>query len=134
MTGPKINANKPLTTKPGTKRDASQKHKPLITSENNPRVKKLIGSDSTESTGRITELTVPTAMAASNADGKLAMSTPGTARSTINKPNAVANVVMRYPTMLLFMFKFNKRLGKNEHWFKTVNFICKLTYPDLDLA
>jgi hypothetical protein len=104
-TGPKIKANKPLTTKPGTNKDANQKHKPLTISENSPRVKKLIGSDNTDSTGRITELTTPTATAANNAAGKLAMSTPGTAKSTTSNPKAVAKVVATYPMMLLFMFK-----------------------------
>lgn len=103
ITGPKMKASKPLTTKPGTNRDANQKHTPLTTSENNPRVKKLIGIDRAEITGRIAELTTPTATAANIAAGKLAMSTSGTARSTTSKPSAVAKVVTRYPTMLVFM-------------------------------
>lgn len=98
-----MKASKPLTTKPGTNKDANQKHMPLTTSENSPRVKKLIGKDRTERTGRIAELTTPTATAANNAAEKLAMSTPGTTKSTTSKPSAVAKVVTRYPMMLVFM-------------------------------
>jgi hypothetical protein len=36
ITGPKMNAMSPLTTKPGTKIEASQKHTPFTTNENNP--------------------------------------------------------------------------------------------------
>jgi hypothetical protein len=103
ITGPKMKASNPLTTKPGTNRDANQKHKPLTTSENSPNVRKLIGRDRTERTGRIAELTNPTATAANKAAGKLAMFTPGTTRSTTNNPNAVAKVVTRYPMMLVFI-------------------------------
>jgi len=98
-----MNANKPLTIKPGANKDANQKQKPLTTKENSPSVKKLIGSDRVESTGRMTELTNPMTTPAINALGKLAMFTPGITKSTISKPNAVAKVVTRYP-MILFIF------------------------------
>ena len=56
-----------------------------------------------ERMGRMKELTAPTATAATIAAGKLAISTPGTAKSTINSPNAVAIVVTRKPTIFMFM-------------------------------
>ncbi len=98
-----MNANKPFTAKPGTNKDANQKQKPLTTRENSPRVKKLIGSDNIESTGRMVEFTNPMTTPATNALGKLAMFTPGTSKSMISKPKAVAKVVKKYP-MILFMF------------------------------
>ena len=99
----------PCIAKPGTSRAANHKHTPLTTSENKPRLKKLIGSDKIDSTGRIVELIPPTTTAAINAAGKLAMSTPGTTVSMTSKPNAVANVVTRYAMVLLFMFLMTKK-------------------------
>ena len=98
-----MNARGPLTRKPGTNNDANQKQKPFTMNENKPKLKKLIGKESKESTGRITELTAPTATAAIIAAGKLAMLTPGTTKSTINSPNAVAIVVTKKPTMFMFI-------------------------------
>lgn len=104
ITGPKMKATIPCIAKPGTSRAANHKHTPLTTSENKPRLKKLIGSDRIDSTGRIVELIPPTTTAAINAAGKLAISTPGTTVSMTSKPSAVANVVTRYAIVLLFMF------------------------------
>lgn len=99
-----MKAIKPCTINPGTNRAANQKHRPLMTNENSPKLKKLIGSDNTDSTGRTVEFTPPTATAASKAAGKLAIVTPGTTKSTTSKPKAVAKVVTRYPMRLLFIY------------------------------
>ena len=56
---------------------------------------KVSGRDSSDRIGLIEELTNPIATAAIIAAGKLAISTPGTIRSTISKPNAVASVVTK---------------------------------------
>jgi hypothetical protein len=93
MTGAKIKAIKPLTPNPGTKIDASQKHKPLTTREKVPKLKRLSGNDKTEIMGLIPELTKPIAVAAIKAAGKLANLTPGKIRSTTSKLKAVANKV-----------------------------------------
>ncbi len=59
MTGPKIVAAIPWTEKPGTIAPANQKQKPLMTKENNPRVRMLTGKDNTEMSGRIEPLIAP---------------------------------------------------------------------------
>ena len=93
--GPKINARIPLTINPGISTEASQKHRPLTTRENSPRVKIFNGNDKVDRIGRINELINPIAIAASRGTAKLsvAKSTPGTAKSTISKLRAVASQV-----------------------------------------
>lgn len=98
-----MNASGPLTVKPGTNNDANQKQKPFTMNENKPKLKKLIGRDRIERIGRMTELTAPTTTAASIAAGKLAISTPGTTKSTTSNPNAVAIVVTKNPIIFMFI-------------------------------
>ena len=66
---------------------------PLTTSENAPKLKKLSGRERADRIGFTEPLTAPIARAAIKAAGKLAMSTPGTIKSTISKLKAVATVV-----------------------------------------
>jgi hypothetical protein len=97
ITGPKRNATSPRTANPGTSTAANQKQKPLTISENAPNVRKLSGSEKVESTGLTEPLIKPITKAAINAAGKLAIFTPGTTKSTINKLNAVAIAVKNVP-------------------------------------
>jgi len=99
ITGAAIKAIKPATLKPGTKREASQKHKPLTTSENAPKLKMFKGRDSKEITGLMPELTAPITNPANIAAGKLAKLTPGKIISTTNKLSAVARTVKSEPNM-----------------------------------
>jgi hypothetical protein len=91
--GATIKAINPLTANPGTKIEASQKHKPLITSENEPKLTKLRGRDSADKAGLTEELTAPITTPAIRAIGKLASLTPGKIISTTNKLKAVASIV-----------------------------------------
>jgi hypothetical protein len=93
MTGPNKNANKPSTLNPGTSTAASQKQRPLIIREKAPKVTKLRGRVRREMIGFTKELTRPIEAAAIKATGKVAMSTPGTAKSTTSRLKAVASRV-----------------------------------------
>jgi hypothetical protein len=95
ITGPNTNANKPLTANPGTNKEANQKQTPFTISENDPRLKKLSGSDRVDRIGFTEEFTKPIATAAIIAAGNVAISTPGTARSTTSRLRAVANQVKK---------------------------------------
>jgi hypothetical protein len=97
--GARINAKKPFIVNPGTIIDANHSNIPFRTNENNPRVMKVRGSDKTRKTGLIKALTKPITIAASKAEGKLAISTPGTIISTTRSPKAVASIVRKYPIM-----------------------------------
>ena len=109
-TGLKIKPTIPLMANPGTNSATNHRQKPLTTSENNPKLNKLIGTESNDSVGRIVELIPPIATAAMSAAGKLAIFTPGTTKSIINKPSAVASVVianpMRWLVLSFIIFKF----------------------------
>ncbi|OIP71090.1 MAG: hypothetical protein AUK48_12935 [Oscillatoriales cyanobacterium CG2_30_44_21] len=105
--GARINAQKPLIVNPGTIIDANHSNMPLRMNENNPRVMKVSGRDKTCRIGLIKALTKPMTTAASNAEGKLAMSTPGTIRSTTRSPKAVASMVRRYPIMFFNLVNSN---------------------------
>ena len=87
---------------------ASQKQIPFTTKENNPRVRMLRGKDKTDKTGLTDELTKPTAIAAKMAAGNVAISTPGTARSTTSRLNAVAKMVRK---KLSIVCSYVKRVG-----------------------
>ena len=90
--GATIKANKPATLNPGTKSEANQKHKPLITKENAPKLKILMGKDNKDITGLTATLMIPMTAAANKAAGKLAMLTPENIISTTNKLRAVAKM------------------------------------------
>jgi hypothetical protein len=93
MTGATIKAINPVTTNPGTKIEASQKHRPLIIRENEPKLTKLSGRDNVDKTGFTEELTKPITAPAIKAAGKFASLTPGKIISTTNKLKAVASIV-----------------------------------------
>ena len=93
ITGPRIKPRIPWTENPGTSAAASQKQKPLMMRENAPNVKKLSGRERVERIGLSEPLIRPITKAAIKAAGKLAMSTFGTIKSTINKLNAVTSAV-----------------------------------------
>jgi hypothetical protein len=97
--GAKINAKKPFIVNPGTIIEASHSNIPFRTNENNPKVMKVIGRDKTCRIGLTKALTKPMTIAASNAEGKLAISTPGTIISTMRRLKAVASMVRKYPIM-----------------------------------
>jgi hypothetical protein len=98
--GARIKAKKPFIANPGTITEASHSNIPFKTKENNPRVMKVRGSDKTCRIGRMKALTKPITIAASNAEGKLEISTPGTTISTMRSPKAVASIVRKYPIMV----------------------------------
>ena len=100
-TGPKIKARMPWTLNPGTKAAANEKHNPLTIRENAPKVKKLSGNDRVDRTGLTEPLTNPITTAAMMAAGKLAILTPGTTKSTINRLSAVARAVKNIPNIFL---------------------------------
>lgn len=100
--GARIIANKPFIVKPGTIIEANQSNIPFKTNENNPKVTKVSGRDRSCRIGLIKALTSPIMIAANKAAGKLAISTPGTIRSTMRSPKAVANIVTKYPIIFLF--------------------------------
>ncbi len=97
--GAKINAKNPATINPGTNREANQKHKPLTTKENAPKVKIVAGKERIEIMGLTPILTIPMIKAAAIAAGKLAKSTPGKIISTTNKLRAVASIVNSFPNI-----------------------------------
>jgi hypothetical protein len=98
-TGARKNDSNPCTENPGTSTEANQKQTPFSTNENNPKVRKLMGIETNDSTGLITELTKPIATPARIATGNDAMLTPGKMMSTISRARAVIRVVRRYPIM-----------------------------------
>jgi hypothetical protein len=101
ITGPRRKAIIPLTENPGTSNAANQKHKPLMTSENVPNVRKLSGRERAERTGLTEPLINPITKAAIKAAGKLAILTPGTTKSTISKLKAVASAVKSVNNIVL---------------------------------
>jgi hypothetical protein len=98
--GATIKATKPATRKPGTKRAANQKHKPLTTKENPPKLTTLRGKDNNDIAGLTPELIKPITNAATRAAGKFARFTPGKIISTTNKLNAVAKIVKNEPNII----------------------------------
>ena len=80
---------KPWTLNPGTNAAASQKLTPLTTNEKSPNVIRVRGSDNSVINGRIKVLTTAIDNAAIRAAGNVAISTPGTTRSTTSKLRAV---------------------------------------------
>jgi hypothetical protein len=108
ITGAMINAISPLILKPGAKREASHRQNPFTIKENPPKVKKVSGSDKAASIGLIEELTNPIMIAAIKAEGKLAISTPGTRVSTTNSPKPVAKIVTRYAIIFFLLINFYK--------------------------
>lgn len=105
--GATIRDNNPLTLNPGTNTEASQKHTPLTTKENIPKLKKFRGRDSADITGLTAELTSPIDKAAIKATGNEAMLTPGKAMSTTSRLRAVAIKVKKNPS-IFFSKKFIK--------------------------
>ncbi|RUR78274.1 hypothetical protein PCC6912_36160 [Chlorogloeopsis fritschii PCC 6912] len=99
-TGPKRKAISPCTLNPGTKAATSQKQMPLTMSENAPNDKKLSGKDKVDKTGFTDPLTAPITTAAIKAAGKLAILTPGTTKSTINKLKAVIKAANKFPVIV----------------------------------
>jgi hypothetical protein len=95
--GPTMKASNPLTTKPGTRIEANQKQRPLITSAKAPKVMIVRGRERREMRGLIKALIAPIAAAAMRAIGKLAITTPLNRISTTNKPRAVANIDSNNP-------------------------------------
>jgi hypothetical protein len=97
--GARMKAKKPFIVNPGTIIEASHSNMPFRINENNPNVMKVSGRDKTCRIGLIKALTKPMTTDASNAEGKLAISTPGTIKSTTRSPKAVASIVRKYPIM-----------------------------------
>jgi len=93
--GARIKASNPFILKPGAKIEASHRQNPFTIKEKPPKVKKVRGSDKVASIGLIKELTNPIIIAAIKAEGKLAISTPGTRVSTTNSPKPVPKIVTR---------------------------------------
>lgn len=104
--GAKISATKPFIVKPGTITEANQSNIPFTTNENAPKVTKVIGSDRTLRIGAMKAFTNPITIAAIKAEGKFAISTPGTTRSTMRSPKAVANIVTKYPSIIFSCSNF----------------------------
>ena len=98
--GAKIKASKPETLNPGTKREANQKHKPLTTKENAPRLRILRGKDNKDITGLTPTLNNPITNAATKAAGKLAKFTPEKIISTTKRLSAVAKIVKSEPNII----------------------------------
>jgi hypothetical protein len=97
ITGPRKKARTPRTANPGTITPANKKQKPLTTRENAPKVRKLRGKDKAARIGLMELLIKPMTTPAIIAAGKLAIFTPGTTKSTINKLKAVAMTVKSVP-------------------------------------
>ncbi len=100
ITGARIKANKSATLNPGTNNEANQKHKPLTTKENVPRLRILRGRDNKDITGLTPALTIPITNAAIKATGKLAIFTPGNIISTTKRLSAVAKIVKSEPNII----------------------------------
>ena len=105
MIGATIKAIKPATLNPGTNKEASQKHSPLMTSENAPKLKMFMGRESKEITGLTPPLISPITTAATKAAGKLAMLTPEKMISTTSKLRVVASIANKEP-IIFFSPKF----------------------------
>lgn len=97
--GATTKATNPPTLKPGTTIEANQKHKPLTTKENAPKLKIFKGRESMETTGLIPVLTAPTTKPANMAAGKLSNLTPGKMISTTKRLSAVAKTVKSEPNI-----------------------------------
>jgi len=93
ITGATMKANIPTTLNPGTTKEANQKHNPLTTKENAPKLRIFRGKDNKETTGLIPAFTIPMLAAAIKAAGKLAILTPEKMISTTNKLRVVAKIV-----------------------------------------
>lgn len=104
--GAAIKAIRPETLKPGTNSDANQKHKPLITKENAPRLRMFKGKDKSESVGLTLELNKPITNPAIIAAGKLARLTPGKIISTTKRLRAVAKTVKNAPNIFIFSYYY----------------------------
>ena len=100
ITGAKIKANKPTTLKPGTKSEANQKHRPLTTKENAPRLRIFRGKDNKDIMGLTPVLINPITNAAIKAAGKLAIFTPEKIISTTRRLSAVARIVKSEPNII----------------------------------
>jgi hypothetical protein len=107
-TGARRKASSPCTLNPGTRTDANQKHRPLTTIENAPKLKKLSGRDKADRIGFTDELTNPIEIAAIKAAGNVAILTPGTAKSTRSRLSAVAIQVKNIP-IISFFLNFSNR-------------------------
>ena len=105
--GATINAINPATLNPGTNREANQKHKPLMISENPPKVTILRGKDNKDNTGLIPALTTPILAPAINAAGKFARLTPGKIISTTKRLKAVARTDKSEPNINLLTPEFS---------------------------
>lgn len=103
--GATIKAIIPETLKPGTNSEANQKHRPLITSENPPKLRILSGRESKEITGLMPELTKPITSPAAIAAGKLAKLTPEKIMSTTKRLRAVAKIVNSEPIIFMLLLK-----------------------------
>ena len=100
ITGANINDNKPTTLKPGTKIEANQKHKPLTTKENVPKLNIFSGKENNETTGLTPALITPILTPAISAAGKLAIFTPENIISTTKRLNAVVKIVKSEPIII----------------------------------
>jgi hypothetical protein len=109
ITGARIKDTKPATLKPGTKRAANQKHKPLTTKEKVPKLKILRGRDNSDITGFTPELTKPITSAATKAAGKFAKFTPGKIISTTKRLKAVAKMVKNEPNIILLLLFYARQ-------------------------
>jgi hypothetical protein len=98
--GATIKAINPPTRKPGTNREANQKHRPFTTKENPPKVRILMGKDNKDTTGFTPALTRPILAPAIKAAGKLAMLTPGNMISTTKRLRAVAKTAKSEPNII----------------------------------
>jgi hypothetical protein len=101
--GARINAISPFIAKPGARIEANHRQNPFTTKEKIPRVKKVIGKDKAVRIGLMKALTNPMITPATSAEGKLAISTPGTTMSTTSRLNAVAKTVNKYPIIFFLL-------------------------------
>ena len=100
-----IKASIPATLNPGTNTEASQKHKPLITKVNAPKLRIFRGRDNKDIIGLTPELTMPITNAAIKAAGKLAKFTPVKMISTTRRLKVVAKIVKNEPNIIKFLLK-----------------------------
>ena len=95
-------APKPATLKSGVKLAASMSIKAFKMKVNNPKVRILIGSVRSKSTGFTRTLISPIMMIATIAVPKSLISIPGTILATINKAKALINHLMTIPILLWY--------------------------------
>jgi len=98
-----MKAISPFISKPGARIEASHRQNPFTTKEKIPKVRNVIGKDKAVRIGLMKALTSPMITPAINAEGKLAIFTPGTMISTISRLNAVAKIVKRYPVIFFLL-------------------------------